>query len=268
MNQQRRTYYLQQLGIIQYQQRASVAQIAAEPEFIPELIEESPVSKPVEREVATEIATEPVPEPSESLVPNIDVSQREPVLKDNRLLDWQALQTAVSQCRSCGLHQTRTQTVFGIGDQQARLMIIGEAPGAEEDKQGQPFVGSAGLLLTAMLKAIGLSRQQVFIANILKCRPPGNRNPGVKEVAACRDFIENQIALVEPELILLSGGVAAHALLETDEAVGRLRGKSHVFGEKNIPVVVTYHPAYLLRRPEEKAKVWTDLQLVCTKLNV
>ncbi len=173
---------------------------------------------------------------------------------------WDALEAAVAGCQACELHRSRTHTVFGVGNHSARLMIIGEAPGAEEDRQGEPFVGRAGQLLNAMLRAIGLERGQVFIANILKCRPPGNRNPAPDEVAACAHFLHQQVALVRPQVILAVGGVAAHNLLRTDDAVGRLRRRVHAYGENRIPLLVTYHPAYLLRRPEEKAKAWQDLQ--------
>jgi len=175
-------------------------------------------------------------------------------------LDWEALRQAVEGCRACGLCDSRSRTVFGVGDEQASLMIVGEAPGAEEDRQGIPFVGRAGELLTNMLRAIGLAREQVYIANILKCRPPGNRNPTVEEAAACAPWLRRQIELVSPQVILAVGGVAAHNLLATDESVGRLRRDLHRLPDGEVPVLVTYHPAYLLRRPEEKAKAWADLQ--------
>lgn len=181
-------------------------------------------------------------------------------------LDWEGLRSRVAGCRACGLCESRTQTVFGVGSQDADLMIIGEAPGAEEDRQGEPFVGRAGRLLDAMLAAIGLRRDQVYIANILKCRPPGNRNPGAEEALACRGFLDRQIELLQPKLILSLGGISAHNLLDTDEAVGRLRRRQHRLGERGIPVLVSYHPAYLLRRPEEKAKSWEDLQRVAGTL--
>ena len=176
--------------------------------------------------------------------------------------DWARLQRQVASCTACALHASRTQTVFGVGNQQASLMVIGEAPGADEDRQGEPFVGRAGRLLTAMLAAIGLQREDVYIANILKCRPPGNRNPSPAEVACCMPFLERQIALVRPRLILSLGGVSAQNLLASGEPVGRLRGELHAFGEARHPVLVTYHPAYLLRQPGEKAKVWQDLKKV------
>lgn len=175
-------------------------------------------------------------------------------------LDWEPLANQVKHCEQCGLSQSRKQTVFGSGDQQAELMIIGEAPGAEEDRQGLPFVGRAGQLLTNMLSAIGLDRKQVYIANILKCRPPSNRDPQPTEVTACSDYLNRQIALIQPNLILSAGGISARNLLQTDQSVGRLRGKLHQYTATQTDLMVTYHPAYLLRRPEEKTKVWKDLQ--------
>ncbi len=182
-------------------------------------------------------------------------------------LDWAALQQAVEGCRACGLHEARTQTVFGVGDRQARLMVIGEAPGAEEDRQGEPFVGRAGQLLNAMLEAIGFARDQVYIANIVKCRPPGNRDPHIEETAACRPYLLRQIELIRPALILSAGRVSAHNLLGTDLSVGRLRGRVHRLDPGDVPLIVTYHPAYLLRRPQEKSKSWQDLQSAWRLLN-
>lgn len=175
-------------------------------------------------------------------------------------LDLDALRAAVSVCQACELHRGRTRTVFGTGDPKARLMIIGEAPGAEEDRQGEPFVGRAGQLLNAMLLAIGLRREQVYIANVVKCRPPGNRDPHAEEAAACEHFLARQVESIAPDLILSVGRVSAHHLLHTTEAVGRLRGRLHRYGPAGIPLIVTYHPAYLLRKPQEKAKAWDDLQ--------
>jgi uracil-DNA glycosylase len=139
-------------------------------------------------------------------------------------------------------------------------MIIGEAPGAEEDRQGEPFVGRAGRLLTAMLQAMGLDRGQVFIANILKCRPPNNRDPAPEEVSSCGDYLQRQIALVQPKIILAVGRIAAQNLLKIDTPIGRMRGQRYEYAGLNIPVMVTYHPAYLLRSPREKRKAWEDLQ--------
>jgi uracil-DNA glycosylase len=174
-------------------------------------------------------------------------------------LDWHELRAAVAACQRCELHTTRTQTVFGVGDPGARWMFIGEAPGAEEDKQGEPFVGRAGQMLTAMIRALGLRREDVFIANVLKCRPPGNRDPKPGEAASCRGYLERQVALVDPTLVVAVGRIAAQSLLATETPLAKLRGKVHSFGARAWPLVVTYHPAYLLRSPGEKRKAWQDL---------
>ncbi len=176
-------------------------------------------------------------------------------------LDWPELDSRVSQCTLCELHQSRTQTVFGVGNQTADWLIIGEAPGKDEDLQGEPFVGRAGQLLTAMLQAIGLTRDMVYIANILKCRPPNNRDPKPDEVVQCEAYLLRQIALIQPKLILAVGRIAAQNLLKTDTPIGKLRGQMHYLGATGIPVIATYHPAYLLRSPQEKRKAWQDLQL-------
>ena len=174
---------------------------------------------------------------------------------------WEHLREQVRTCTACELHKSRTQAVFGVGNPRAEWMVIGEAPGAEEDRRGEPFVGRAGQLLDAMLRAIGLSREtNVYIANILKSRPPGNRDPRPEEVAACLPYLHRQIELVRPKLLLAVGRIAAQNLLATDAPLGRLRGRVHHFGEHNVPLVVTYHPAYLLRSPAEKRKAWEDLQ--------
>ncbi len=171
------------------------------------------------------------------------------------------LRQQVSQCQNCSLHETRTQTVFGVGNPDADWLIIGEAPGAEEDRQGEPFVGRAGKLLNAMLLATGLQREQVFIANILKCRPPNNRDPKAEEVVACEAYLKQQISLIKPKIILAVGRVAAQNLLKVDTPIGKMRGNQYQYPDTNIPVVVTYHPAYLLRSPREKRKVWEDLKM-------
>lgn len=174
-------------------------------------------------------------------------------------LDWEALQSVVSVCTRCELHKTRTQTVFGVGARDARWMVIGEAPGQEEDRRGEPFVGRAGQLLNSMLEAVGLAREEVYIANILKCRPPHNRDPRLEEVASCEGYLQQQIALVEPIILLCVGRVAAQHLLKTQAPLAKLRAQRHVYGPRQIPVVVTYHPAYLLRAPQEKRRAWQDL---------
>jgi DNA polymerase len=175
---------------------------------------------------------------------------------------WSELATQVHACTLCGLHRTRTQAVFGVGKRDASLFVIGEAPGADEDRQGEPFVGRAGQLLNAMLRAIGLPRAEVYIANILKCRPPNNRDPQPGEAATCTPYLSRQIELVQPRVLLAVGRIAAQWLLQTDAPIGRLRGRVTTYGERNTPLVVTYHPAYLLRSPLEKAKAWNDLCLV------
>jgi uracil-DNA glycosylase family 4 len=174
-------------------------------------------------------------------------------------MDWEVLEQTVSVCTRCGLHETRTQTVFGVGDRQAKWVFVGEAPGADEDRQGEPFVGRAGQLLNAMLKAIGLEREQVYIANVLKCRPPNNRDPRPEEVEQCEPYLLRQIELLRPAILVALGRHAAHSLLKTDQALGRLRGARHDY--HGIPLITTYHPAYLLRSPSDKRKAWDDLKL-------
>lgn len=176
-------------------------------------------------------------------------------------LDWGALAERVRGCTKCGLRAGCTQTVFGVGNRQAEWMVIGEAPGADEDRLGEPFVGRAGQLLNSMLNALRLAREQVYIANILKCRPPGNRDPQPDEAATCEPYLLRQIELVNPRIILAVGRIAAQNLLKTDTPIGKLRGSVHHLGPRAIPVVVTYHPAYLLRSPQEKRKAWQDLCL-------
>ncbi|NDY91153.1 uracil-DNA glycosylase [Ideonella sp. TBM-1] len=183
-------------------------------------------------------------------------------------LDWPALEAAVAGCERCGLCRSRRQTVFGAGVRQASWMLVGEAPGEQEDLRGEPFVGPAGALLDAMLASIGRSReadagQPVYIANTLKCRPPGNRNPTPEELAQCRPYLDRQIELVAPRLILALGRFAAQAVLGVDEPIGKLRGRVHRRGQT--PVIVSYHPSYLLRQPGEKAKAWEDLCLAAAQ---
>jgi uracil-DNA glycosylase len=184
-------------------------------------------------------------------------------------MDWPALRAAIIDCRACSLCETRKQTVFGTGHLQAHWMIVGEAPGEQEDRQGEPFVGKSGQLLDNMLRALGLSRnatgdaddpaKQVFIANTLKCRPPGNRNPLPQELNECEPYLVRQIELVRPKIILAMGRFAVQSLLRTNEPIGKLRGRVHQF--QGVPLIVTYHPAYLLRNLEDKAKAWDDLCL-------
>jgi uracil-DNA glycosylase family 4 len=185
-------------------------------------------------------------------------------------LGWAALREVVSGCTACGLCQGRTQTVFGVGHLQAHWMVVGEAPGEQEDRQGEPFVGKSGQLLDNMLRALQLTRaeappeRQVYIANILKCRPPGNRNPTPQELALCEPFLMRQVALVKPRIILAMGRFAVQSLLHSTEAIGKLRGRVHQY--QGVPLIVTYHPAYLRRNPEEKARAWDDLCLAAETL--
>jgi uracil-DNA glycosylase family 4 len=183
-------------------------------------------------------------------------------------MGWDELERAVAGCTACGLCKTRTQTVFGVGHREAQWMVIGEAPGAEEDLRGEPFVGQAGRLLDSILSAAGLGRtasgeSAVYIANVVKCRPPGNRNPEPEEAARCEPYLRRQIELLRPRMILLLGRVAAQAVLGTDASIAALRGRVHhcALAGQSTPVIVTYHPAYLLRNLADKAKVWADLCL-------
>ena len=202
----------------------------------------------------------PVPDATEEIV---EVKAEPAVFAENRHeqirhLDWQALQDCVQGCVACELSATRTQTVFGVGDPHAEWLFVGEAPGVEEDRKGEPFVGQAGKLLDNMLAAIKLKRgHNTYIANIMKCRPPENRDPHRDEIAQCEPFLERQVALMQPKLILALGRVAAQTLLQTDATVAELRGRLHSYN--GVPVIVTYHPAYLLRNLTDKAKAWEDL---------
>jgi len=181
--------------------------------------------------------------------------------------DWDELRAQVANCMRCKLCKTRTKTVFGVGNAAAPLMVVGEGPGADEDASGEPFVGRAGKLLDEMLRAIDRSRaDNVFIANVVKCRPPGNRDPEKDEVEACRNYLDAQIAHVKPRLIVALGRIAAQRLLTTEEPLSRLRGPLHQYGLSKTPVFVTYHPAYLLRSPKEKAKSWEDLKKIAQHL--
>lgn len=173
-------------------------------------------------------------------------------------MDWTELRPTVAACTACGLRKTCTQTVFGIGDEKADWLLVGEAPGAEEDARGEPFVGQAGKLLDAMLAGIDLKRgDDVYIANVLKCRPPGNRNPEAPEVAKCSPYLQRQVELIRPRLILAMGRFACQTLLDTDSSIASLRGRAHSY--QGVPLIVTYHPAYLLRSLPDKAKAWEDL---------
>lgn len=173
---------------------------------------------------------------------------------------WDELQQAVRECTACGLYEQRHQTVFGVGNRQADVMVIGEAPGHDEDLKGEPFVGRAGQLLDAMLASIGLSRESAYIANIVKCRPPNNRDPSAEEAQACSGYLQRQMEWIQPKVIFAVGRVSAHQCLGREGTLSSLRGQIHQHHENGLPVIVTYHPAYLLRRPIEKRKAWDDLK--------
>lgn len=251
--------HLAELGLILWRSRDELAHP----------VEQAPVAP---AQVATVPRVEAPATPASAGKPQISEShvreQTEATRRDNdeaaaarraaiARMDWDALQTYVSSQK----RGDARQAVFGVGARDARVMVIGEAPGAEEDRRGEPFVGPAGQLLDQMLAAIDLSRDRdVYIANICKFRPPNNRDPRADEVAEDFPYLQRQIALVQPELLIAVGRIAAQHLLESDEPIGRMRGKPHHFGEARLPVVVTYHPAYLLRSPREKAKAWVDLK--------
>ena len=271
-------YYLDEMGIQLWERREASPAAEEEPQAV-----EAPVVEP--ESAPPPQAVKPKPQPADDGIPSwldeappqdepmfdlpeeeIDetaftTESAEPALPDVATLDWAALQQRVSECTACPeLVANRSQTVFGVGNPQADWMIIGEAPGSDEDQQGEPFVGKAGQLLNAMLNALGLKRQQVYIANVLKCRPPNNRDPQPEEAAACEAYMKRQIALVQPKVILVVGRIAAQNLLKVDTPIGKLRGSVYRYDD-TIPVVVTYHPAYLLRSPSEKRKSWADLCL-------
>lgn len=242
-NDAARLYYLDVLGIDVFVERAEPVEDSPRPTVTPEVARAAPPPSPTPRTAPPEAAA---PDPQE----------------------WQELKASVASCTRCALHGGRTQTVFGVGNPAADWMVIGEAPGQEEDRRGEPFVGRAGKLLDEMLRAVHLGRDSVFIANILKCRPPNNRDPSAAEADACRPHLDRQIALVNPRLILAVGRVAAQQLLGSDDPVGKLRGRVHYLANKEIPVVVTYHPAYLLRSPKQKREAWKDLCLARRAMSV
>lgn len=210
---------------------------------------------------------EPRQAPVPAIVPEAPVDPVRHVEMDtgaDNFRAWAELEAEVRVCTKCSLHKTRTQTVFGTGNRNAKWMFIGEAPGGDEDRQGEPFVGRAGQLLNAILFAIGLKREEVYIANVLKCRPPGNRDPQPEEVIQCEPYLLRQIELIKPRLIVALGRHAAHSLLKTDVPLGKLRGQRLSY--HGTPLIVTYHPAYLLRNPADKRKVWDDLCLAKTAM--
>lgn len=240
--EQQRRQYLEAMGIQTWSLRQTQLQSQ------PQAVDEAPQAS--ETTVAVQVSQ------SESVAP---VTKQAIVDAPVVATDWVGLQAQVSSCTHCELSQHRSRTVFGVGDQNADWLVIGEAPGADEDAQGEPFVGAAGKLLNQMLLAVGLKRDEVYIANIVKCRPPDNRDPRPEEAAACEVYLKQQIALIQPKVIFAVGRVAAHNLLKTDQKVGEMRGQSFEYGDSKIPVVVSYHPAYLLRTPSAKRKSWQDL---------
>ena len=250
LDENTRLQYLKAMGIQPWVPRHVVADV----EPVSNGNEQLSVDRPIEM-LNIETPTQPVEAPpiAGQSVPDI-ASQ-----------SWEQLKATVSQCQLCELHTSRTQTVFGVGNPEADLLIVGEAPGAEEDARGEPFVGRAGKLLDAMLKAIDLDRQAVFIANVLKCRPPNNRNPHTSEIVCCDPYLQRQIALIQPRIILALGRISAHHLLVTQESLGALRRRQHHYN--GIPLVVSYHPAYLLRKPADKRKSWQDLLQVKKQLS-
>ena len=260
----RRRKLLKELEIDLWVQRGASAPAAVMAESSPEPM--PPVLRAEEPKPAAPAATPPrrgrppkpvdatpAPKPAPALnLPPIEVPQ-----------DWAGLREVVKHCTRCKLRPSCTQTVFGVGIETAPLMVVGEGPGADEDAQGEPFVGRAGKLLDEMLKSIGRSRtENVFIANVVKCRPPGNRDPEPDEVEACRPYLDQQIKLVKPKLIVALGRIAAQRLLGSEEPLSKLRGPVHHYGAEKTPLFITYHPAYLLRSPREKAKSWEDLKKV------
>lgn len=232
------------------------------PEGLPEGLPED-IGDPVE--MAATVEAFDAPNPDRPVAPRVEqplVRLPEQAGRETAIaaMPWAELADSVAGCTACGLCDTRTQTVFGVGDTQAEWMLVGEAPGENEDLQGEPFVGQAGKLLDNMLGALGLARgRNVYIANVLKCRPPGNRNPEPDEVAQCEPYLKRQIALIKPKVIVVLGRFAAQSLLRSTTPIGKLRGTVHTY--EGIPVVVTYHPAYLLRTLTDKARAWEDLCL-------
>lgn len=226
MNDEKRLYYLDQMGIQAWVPQAITAK-----------------RQGIEKIIGEELSTGELNPEQVQIAVSLD-----------------ELKLTVSNCKRCELHRTRTQTVFGVGHPAAEWLIIGEAPGADEDRLGEPFVGRAGQLLTSMLRAIGLAREEVFIANILKCRPPNNRDPKPNEISCCGFYLRQQIELIQPKIILVVGRIAAQSLLDVDTPIGKMRGQKFTYQDTKIPVVATYHPAYLLRSPQQKRNAWEDLK--------
>ncbi|WP_445297935.1 uracil-DNA glycosylase [Hydrogenophaga pseudoflava] len=257
------------MGVRVWAPRAEASAVAEVPAPVPEA--PAPAHPPAEARAPAAPAARATPSAAPERPVAVPEAPSSPLAAAERLrpagvaqMDWPALQAAVAGCEACGLCKTRRNTVFGVGDTQTDWMIVGEAPGENEDLQGEPFVGAAGQLLDNMLRAVGRSRagegaKGAYIANVLKCRPPANRNPQPQEVAQCEPYLARQVALVRPKIIVAMGRFAVQSLLHTEEPIGRLRGRVHRY--EGVPVIVTYHPAYLLRTPADKAKAWEDLCL-------
>ena len=248
---------LAEMGVRVWAPRPQAAAVAAAP--LP-----AEAAPPAPARSAPRAAPAPMPPMAEA-----PVAVRPARAANIQTMDWSTLRETVAGCEACGLCRSRKNTVFGVGDEQADWMIVGEAPGENEDLRGEPFVGAAGQLLDNMLRAVGRSRtgqgaQGAFIANVLKCRPPANRNPQPDEVALCEPYLARQVALVKPRVIVAMGRFAVQALLKTNEPIGRLRGRVHQY--EGVPVIVSYHPAYLLRTPTDKGKAWADLCLAMQTL--
>ncbi len=253
-----KTDYLQAMGVDVWVDKKTKVKAIAE-EQTPELESNTSSRGLTAGSRKSDELLDPAVKPRDDEAENINLLNSAHSGEKEKKNDWSSLKEEALTCTACGLDQTRTHVVFGVGNQQADIMFIGEAPGAQEDKQGEPFVGRAGQLLTSMLKAIGLQREDVYIANILKCRPQSNRDPKPEEVALCTPFLTQQIALIQPKVIVALGGTSAHYLLNTSSPLGEMRERALTYGEQNTPLVVTYHPAYLLRSLTEKRKAWQDL---------
>ena len=262
---ERQRAMLREMGLVTWQPGSRAADPAPAAQPVPAVATPRPVAGPPARVMQQAVAPAP---PAAAAVLDIATDER---TRHIATLDWPALRDAVAGCQACALCQSRKQTVFGVGDRQARWMIVGEAPGEQEDLSGEPFVGAAGQLLDSMLRALSLTRrddgpepaaQRVYIANTLKCRPPRNRNPQPSELAACEPFLMRQLALLQPRLIVAMGRFAVQALLRSSDPVGKLRGQVHQY--QGVPLVVTYHPAYLLRSLADKARAWDDLCLAAS----
>jgi uracil-DNA glycosylase family 4 len=254
-------------------QRAMLAEMGVRvwaPKTRPAAVDAAPEPMVAAPPVAAARSAPPAPRAPAPPMAEAPVAMRPARAASVQAMDWATLRETVAGCEACGLCKSRKNTVFGVGDEQADWMIVGEAPGENEDIRGEPFVGAAGQLLDNMLRAVGRSRtgqgaQGAFIANVLKCRPPANRNPQPEEVVQCEPYLARQVALVKPRVIVAMGRFAVQSLLKTTEPIGRLRGRVHRY--EGVPVIVSYHPAYLLRTPTDKGKAWADLCLAMDVLD-